>query len=245
METVRDALEKNLRRLFRTEAGQNARRRWGCLKDEEIAAFADRRVAARERQQMEAHLEKCSFCREQVAFLARTNEVAVPESVPAAWLARAGALADSRGSKGARWWWRWQTVAAAAACLVLVSVVTLRRAHQETPSAPAPGMASSSNVRGVGGLALIPELIWPVPGAVVSARGLEFRWKPVAGAMEYQISVVTASGDLVWEQKMEGTSVRLPGSVSLSPGQKYFVWIRAYMQGGKEVRSKAVPFVVV
>jgi putative zinc finger protein len=236
-------IEKNLRRIFRESSGKG-QRRWGCLTEAEIATYADRGAPERERERIESHLDRCLHCREQVAFLTLLDEADPPETVPAAWLARARDLTRSKKQGTAIWRWRWSTLAAAAACLVLVSVMTLRKPRQEPRSAPELSPSEAPLLRGRGNVAPLPELIFPAPGATVRAQNLEFHWNPVAGAREYEISIVTSAGDLVWEQRTVGTSASPPLKVGFEAGHKYFVWIRAHLREDKTLQSQAVPFVI-
>ena len=71
---------------------------------------------------------------------------------------------------------------------------------------------------------------------------LEFRWEPMPTAVAYEVRVVTADGDLVWEKKVNGTSVTPPRSVSLTKGNKYFIWVRAVFADGKTQQSDPVGF---
>jgi Putative zinc-finger len=236
---MQDTIKDSLRRIFKEGSGK-AERRWGCLTESEIAAFADRRMTGQGKERLESHLERCSSCREQVAFLAGFDETETPQAVPAAWLARARDLAGSRGQR--RPVWRWGAAAAAAACLVLVATLTLQRPRQGARSVPAPTPAAS--VRGRTSFSPLPKLIFPGSGTSVSSGGLRFRWKSVEDAREYEIDVVTTSGDLVWKEQTEDTSASLPPKVILTPGEKYFVWVRAYLRENKAVQSGAVPFVI-
>jgi hypothetical protein len=240
---MRDAFEKRLTRVFRARS-ERTQRRWGCLTETEIAAFADQRVADREKARVESHLDRCLYCREQVAFLADQNQAESLSAVPAEWMARAQALAGSRGRGSVIWRWQWGAAAAAMACVALVIVVTLRVPREKIRSVPEPSTREAPTVRSGENIPSRPELISPVPGATVPAHAVEFRWKPVDGAREYSISVATTAGDLVWEQQTEATTANLPFDVKLVPGQKYFVWIRAYLKEDKAVRSRAVPFII-
>ncbi|HEX6626207.1 MAG TPA: hypothetical protein VF064_20995 [Pyrinomonadaceae bacterium] len=74
-------------------------------------------------------------------------------------------------------------------------------------------------------------------------RGVaEFRWQPAADALFYEVFVVTAAGDIVLEQRSEATRLPLPADAPLTPGAKYFVWIRAHLREGKTVNSSVVSF---
>ena len=86
------------------------------------------------------------------------------------------------------------------------------------------------------------ELQFPVENATLSPKQLEFRWLGVAAATYYEVHVVTEDGSVIWLGKVDGTVVRLPDSVPMEAGRKYFVWVRAYLSGGGTVKSAAVSF---
>jgi hypothetical protein len=241
---MRFTIEQKLRRFFRETAEERLERRRGCPDDSEIAAFFDANIAGDERERMEAHLARCVSCREQLAFLARSSDAPLPESVPGDWLMRAQELVQAPRKIVFGRNWRWTAVAAVAACVFLVAVVVLRRPAQRQPSTTSPGRSPASGLRELAAPASAPTLISPTPGAVLDERGLEFRWTPVRDGVEYRVSVLTADGDIVWQKDTEGTWAKPPADVRLSPGQKYFVWIRASLREGKSARSEAVPFSV-
>jgi hypothetical protein len=199
-------------------------------------------VESQERQKLEAHLDKCDYCRGQVAFLMRANEAEVPASVPAAWLARAREVVDSGKQANAGWRWRWEAVTAAAACIILVSTIALRKSQHDGFLGPDRTPVSAPTVRAVTASSSLPELISPAPDSVAPQRGMEIRWKPFAGAQEYGVTVMTAFGEPVWQHRTDQTSVKLPGSVSLAPEQKYFVLIQVFLPEGKTMQSRAVSF---
>lgn len=71
---------------------------------------------------------------------------------------------------------------------------------------------------------------------------LVFRWEPLPNAIAYEVHVVTADGDLVWEKKVNATSVAPPSTVTLTRGSKYFIWVRAVFPDGKTQQSDPVGF---
>lgn len=89
---------------------------------------------------------------------------------------------------------------------------------------------------------LLPKLISPRNGAVVRREDLEFRWEPVSEAIFYEVRVMSAEGDLVFQEQTEHTRLR-PGSIALLvPGTKYFVVARAHLRQGKAAKSSLVSF---
>jgi hypothetical protein len=77
---------------------------------------------------------------------------------------------------------------------------------------------------------------------VVPGEGLEVRWRGVPGSLFYEVRLVTAEGTNVWEGRTEATAAPLPAGVGLLPGQKYYVWVRAYLSEGKTLKSAATGF---
>lgn len=86
------------------------------------------------------------------------------------------------------------------------------------------------------------QLIFPREGSVLPHSEVEFRWKSVRGSHFYEIRVVTAEGDVVWEGRVETTRARLPDNIELVPGREYFVSVRAYLPEGKTLKSPTVRF---
>lgn len=232
---MQDTFENRLKRILRGWSGRTGRR-WTCLSESAIAAFVEGNVSTLERKRIESHIEGCSFCREQAAFLVR-GRVDVPQEVPELWLSRAKEIASRDVRVTVRSPWRWAT--ASAVCLVLISIVILHTPRQKTQM---PGLNAPAGVRGESDGASVPELLAPASGAIVPRQGAEFQWKPVFGARQYQISVLNRSGDLIWQASTRATSAKLPLALRLDAGQRYFVWIHAYLEDGKAVRSSAVAF---
>jgi hypothetical protein len=85
-------------------------------------------------------------------------------------------------------------------------------------------------------------VILPRDGATLRRSELKFRWQPLADAEFYEIRVVTAEGDLVFEGKTEDTNLGIGNDVQLEAGAKYFVSVRAYLRQGKTAKSNIVSF---
>jgi hypothetical protein len=250
--------EQDLLRLLRPMPTGEGKRGWRCPDDAALAAYAEAHLADDARRRIEAHLADCDFCLNQIVFLLRPQESAMPE-VPQGLLARAHEL----GAKGTevRWGaeWRWGTAAAAAACAALVAVVWLRQPSPPllpSPSGPTPSVevsppaaaaAPSAPPRVVrnGQKAGAPlRLLFPREGAVVAREGFDFHWTEVRGSLFYEIRLMTGEGDLVWEGRVEGTQAPIPGNVQLVPGGKYFASVRAYLPEGKTLPAAVVGFTV-
>ena len=232
-----------------------------CLDEFDLAAFVEHQVTEGERQSIQDHLAECRHCREQVRFLIKAQRAEIRESVPATLLSRAVQLEDSSEWHPLRRGWLWRSVGAVAAGSLLVAVVTLQRQKEDGPrpgisNAPSvsarsePGGAVSdeltapSSSRNHATNSHAPAVLFPNPGALLPRSEIEFRWESVRETVQYQVRLVTPEGEPVWDHTTDGTSARLTNEAKLTPGGKYFVWVRAYLEDGQIVRSKAVPFIV-
>ncbi len=256
--------ERSLFHFFKTHLTKAGGRRWACLGETQIAAYADRQLAGQAKERVETHLADCDFCLDQVAFLIRTQRAESPEPVPDWLLLRARKLTGEKTRPEGSAVWRWGKIAAATAtaCLVLVVSISLRH-HQTVPTvAPrqtpvamplhVPGQTAPTTpselppaVRGGLKSHLALTVVSPAAGSIVPENEIEFRWEPVSGALEYEVEVLTLDGDLVWKQRTVGSSIRLTGDVKLEAGHKYFVSVRAYLAEGKSVQSAPVAFTAI
>jgi hypothetical protein len=227
--------DNDLERLLSSQRGPRSHRAWSCPDEVTLAAFVDGRLPERARSRVQRHLADCETCLQHVAAALRARETPPPE-VPARLLARARALAEPRARGPLASTWRWGTISAAAG-LVLVAAVYV----WQSGTAPAPG-SSPAEVRGVPGQPVAPQILSPTEGSIVGRQQTEFRWRGVAGANYYEIQLVTAEGDVVWQERTEATGVRLPATVPIAPGQDVYVWVRAHLLDGKTLKSDPVGF---
>ncbi len=92
------------------------------------------------------------------------------------------------------------------------------------------------------GQVVAPQILSPEEGSIVGREQVNFRWREVAGAIHYEIQLVTAEGDVLWQDRTEKTGARLPGTVPIAPGQEVYVWVRAHLLDGKTSKSDPVGF---
>ncbi|MHB8654056.1 MAG: zf-HC2 domain-containing protein [Terriglobia bacterium] len=253
--------ENNLAAFFKSRKTNETSHR-GCLDESQIAAYADQQLTGQARERVEAHLADCDVCLAQVAFLIHTQPAGTPELVPPWLLLRAKNLAQKEGRTQGSALWHWGRFAAVAACLVLVAGVMLRRhatmptfkwhyypvplnhnvPRQTSPPTPPAGQIGVPKVRGDQNDPLALTVVFPPAGSTVSENEMDFHWAPVAGALDYELQLMTADGDLVWKQTTTHPSLRLPGKVRLEAGRQYFVLVRVFLTEGKSVESRPVAF---
>jgi hypothetical protein len=261
---MRTALqEKELRDFLRASGSPRRKRGWHWLDEATVAAYADGRLDPGVRRKTEAHLAKCSGCRDQVRFLVQLAAAEEQPEVPTHLLTRAEKLAAERPSPSyfAVRTWRWSAATAAVAALILAATITLhepgrvlnpaappppRTKESLVPSAPvasAPSKTPTSESRSAPGKTAPLEIVWPPEDTIASARQIEFRWTPVAGSVTYEVQVLRADGTLEWEGRSETTRLTLLTDRLPRKG-KYYVWVRAQLPDGRTVKSHAVSFQV-
>ncbi len=222
--------------LLRQGVGSDPQSTPQCPGDDEIAAFIDDALGLEESQGIREHLAGCDSCLARVGFVARLQGGRAPE-VPSDLLARVRALPDEPRIKPLRPRWRLPAAAAAAALVVVALMVGRWGEFESARDAP-------SDVRGLQ-LLQPPEILSPREGAVIppgQLGELELRWTPVPGAIYYDVRLVTADGVRVWDGRVDGESHRLPGHIQVAPAEELFVWVRAYLAGGKTLQSEIVGF---
>ena len=217
------------------------RRSWRCPEETAIAAYVESRLSRRDQDRLEAHLSDCEFCLSQVAFLVRAQDVATVDPVPEWLLRKAQAMGVESAAHGRAAPLRWAVVGSVA--LALTGALWLYRPSSTEDllgvSSPAEPVRT---VRGESGMPL--EILYPQEGGIVPADEVEFRWAKAGSALFYEVSLVTADGDLVWQSRIEETQARLPAEVRLVPKERYYVWIRAQFSEGGSVKSKTIAFEV-
>ena len=236
-------LEEAMNDDWKQDLGAGAFRLTGspseCVDEHRLAAYAEGVDTARERVETESHLADCSRCSRIVAFLLQAEDEAGPR-VPEHVLARAKRIWRARRSVPTPSW-RW---IAAAAVIVLAVTATWswlprienRGVGQE--SHPGDTRLAPSDTHHE------PELLWPRDGFEVPVDQLTARWSAVPQALFYEVRLLTASGDLVFEQRVDATELSLPPSARLEPGGRYFMRVEAVLAEGQSLASRHVTFTV-
>ncbi len=227
--------ENDLERLLRSKARRKKHRAWRCPDEVTLAAFVDGGLPETVRSRVQGHLADCGFCLQHVAAVLRSQGTPTPD-VPAPLLARARGLAEKPTDGIPGFAWRWGMISAAAG-LILVAAVQVWQFR----TAPVPE-TSPAEVRSVPCQLVAPELLSPEEGSIVGREQIDFRWREVAGAIYYEIQLVTAEGDVLWQGRTEETDALMPGTVPIAPGQEVYVWVRARLLDGKTLKSDTVGF---
>lgn len=224
-----------------------AERQPGCPVDEKFASFMDGGLSEQEHEHLMKHLADCAFCLERVGMLSRASDADTIARVPELLLVRSRKLAAPRQTAAARKL-TWGVAArwAAAAAVVLAIGLVARQAPVPAPqSAPAGQQVTDyRQTRNIDPNALGPGILSPHEGATISSRNGLFRWSTVPDSLYYQVRIVSDEGNLVWQERVNGTQWKLPPSLALAPGAEYFVRVDAYLTESKALNSDFVPFTV-
>ncbi len=240
---------------WRSNESKLKRDSW-CPSDAMIAAYTDGVVGKRRRSWVELHLARCVRCRLLVADVIKAQRQSVLPAAPSALVAQAVALVGTRSASRK---WTWAPVGALAAILLVAALdLTVRRPEQlilqSAPALPAPVIAKTESapilktpapeiVRGLRTAEGQVDVLYPPTESVIHGEPLQFRWKPIPHARSYEVRVVKADGDLVWENEAEKSPLQMPADVALKNGS-YFVWITAFLENGRTAKSVPVPFQV-
>ncbi len=215
-----------------------------CPEDRQIAEFYDELLPADERATLERHLVDCRFCLARVGMLQRLEQDRGARSIPEDVLATAKTLKHEpvHRSKATPFW------AAAAVLAIAVGVFyqlfplgqlgqdALPRTHLDEPS------SSVRETRTIDPAAIGPRFLSPSEGVTLVADDSLFRWTPVPNSLYYQVRIVSDAGDLLWQQRVDGTEWRLPDGLNLSPGVECFVRVDAYLTEAKSLQSDYLLF---
>jgi hypothetical protein len=182
------------------------------IEPEAIAAYLDRGLSAEERQAVERHLLVCGECRRD--------------------LAEAADLGSARRPR------RWVMVgipAAAAAVLALVIFGPLQSPGIRNPDRPTVRGEQAEGTRSFAPVA-------PIDGAELAVDSIAFSWRSEGPGVHYLLTLTDENGDIVWSTGTADTSLSLPREVGLQPGQRYYWYADALLQGARSSTTGILEF---
>ena len=188
--------------------GPDAEGRLAHLHENELAAYLDGGLAARERGRVEAHIDVCDACRAELVAIGRA-------------IGRRGA----RGRAAVLWSRRWWIPAVAAAGITAILLVPreLPNPRTTTDATPAQRVVDGEGQRHI-------ALVSPPDDATVPAAQIAFAWHATPADV-YRIYLLTQSGDSIWATETTDTTVVVPSTVDVRPGSAYFWRVDAVANG--------------
>jgi hypothetical protein len=185
-----------------------------CPDDTDIAAFVEGTLDDSKRLLIDRHLPDCQACVSWVGLLTRL-------------------LRDDSETELGRWRAAPQWAVAASLVLAFSWLVW---------SPQIDDAAEYQTARSVEPVMSPPEILAPESGVLVNRDGFLIRWTGVPGSLYYEVRVVSASGDLLSEERVEATEWSLSNEIRLEPGQEYFIRVDAYLSDAKAISSQHIPF---
>ena len=232
----------SLRRKIRNMADAAAVPTPDCAGDHQIASWAEGSVDAESRRRWLSHIAGCDYCIARLGQVNRLRDVEFEDEVPEILLARAVRVGHAARARRARKTaHRW----AAAAVVVLAVALLFGRPGSDpdgltgAPNGPA---AVSPQSRTIDPDAMRPLILAPPEGSGILAGDSLIRWQGIPGSLYYEIRLVSADGDMIWQERVASTEWRLPGHLQLVPGEDYFVRVDAYLAEAKSINSRHVKF---
>ena len=218
--------------LLRSSASPAGERTPFCADDHDIVAYVDGSLNSHDHQRLERHLADCQVYVGRVGLLTRLVRDANEDDLPAASLiARARAHMHRRPMHSAPKW--------AAAAVVVLAVISVPNWGPDTDIGVE---IDPRTTRAVPSVFASPQVLAPSAGMVITTDSLDFRWGSVPGSLYYNVRIVSDSGDLIAERRINGTEWQASDELNLSPGTEYFIRVDAYMSDAKTISSQHVRF---
>ena len=206
--------------------------RGACPDAAELSTFFEGRLTDAHRADVAAHLADCPECRAALGALGRLTTSELPMVPPALLEAAAGRPSRRR-------WRRAAAVMAAAACVLFAVSIARQSPEQPAGTVSTPVAIPSEppdDVRArTPGAA--PQLMEPKAGATLSTP-TRFEWTPVAGAVQYQLHVLTGDGEVVFDATTAATRIEVANA-----GERqgpFYAWVSAQLTDGRRVQSAVV-----
>jgi hypothetical protein len=212
-----------------------------CLNDDESALFVAAAMDADDRARAVAHIAACDDCLERIVAITELEREQAPASAPGPALARAMTLLTAPAV--ARFPIRHRMPLAAAASLM---VMLLGALVLDNPSwLPGQPDGGYRELRSGPGAASVPGLLAPRDAETLPRAAVRFAWTPVEDSLFYEVELLAANGDMLWQERSEALQSAPPQTLFLDPEQLHYVWVRAYLRDGKTVKSQSVSFRVM
>jgi len=218
--------------LLKVSAEPDTEATGACLPPERLAAYHDGVLHNGERTAVETHLASCDRCLGQLSAISRAAAGQDAEAgVPASLISRADALFTPAVPSRRSW-----AVPLAAAAMLLLALNLALGPSDDTNNEPGP--TATPQTRYADHEVVQPRLLAPAEGSVVQPSQQVFQWTEVPGTLFYDVRLVSLDGDLLLQERVDGTRWLIPESLHLKPGQEYFVRIDAYLSDAKYLSSE-------
>jgi hypothetical protein len=222
-------------------SGKSPERTPHCPDEYQLVTIAGAGMAIIDDEKLNAHLSTCEHCIERLADLIRIRGLDNGEPVPALLKARANRLgrATKIPFEAPRW------AAAAVVVLAVGMVFNLATNRQQDPQVVSEinqPVIEVPHFRSIDKQIMRPEILVPVLGQTLPVNEPNFEWTAVQGSLYYDVRLVSAEGEMIWEERVKATSRKLPVQLQLQAGTDYYLRVDAYLAEAKRVSSRHVLF---
>jgi hypothetical protein len=213
---------KQLISHLQRSAAENKDRTPFCPDDNDVAAFVDGALVGSARILIERHLPDCPACVGRVGQLTRLMRD------------DAAAKSDETPVSDRKWFDVAPQWAVAATVVLAIGWIAWSPTVEQADDYEA--------VRTIDSALTPPKILAPSSGFLGERDGFVIRWTEVPGSLYYEIRVVTDTGDLLSEVRVENTEWTFGRDLGLEPGREYFIRVDAYLSDAKAIRSNHIPF---
>lgn len=180
------------------------------LSASDLAGYLDGDLPAEVRDRVEAHLDACPDCWNDLLDVRELRDAPTPR-----------ALAPKHHRV------RWLRYAGIAAAAGLAGIVLVGRGIQrDAPSGTEPLRTPSTETTPSSAML---SIVAPVEGATLTPASLTFTWRAVTAGF-YRFTLLTETGEPAWTTETTDTVLRLPSYLTLEPGL-YFWRVDAVQDG--------------
>ena len=225
--------EKLMRKFFQSDERIPVPEQTSDCPDENVlAALVEEQLDEAQRAPLRRHVESCEYCLQQVVFLVKTDDLTSRPGVPKSLLDQA---LRPRNKVASRLSW-WFGIPAGAVAVLLIVLVGLWPPNQNQ----VPGEPPFQVERGTDATEF--RILSPAPGEKMIRLPLDLQWEEVAGSFSYEVRIARLDGSLVWQDRTEATTARVPVVAEMESGQEYYLYVRAHLPEARVVRSGVVRF---
>lgn len=234
--------DERLVTLLKLQSVDVAERGAFCPGDREIAAWFDGDLPDSAHQRLERHLQVCEHCLARIGLLGRLENGDEQRAVPESVLAAAKNIGAGSESKARRPVLAWAT--AAVLVLAVFTAVTLNRGPADGPPGQAESHVGSTQPARTLRSTAPPDARFGVavnlPDAPL-APGTTISWSGPADPLRYELSVLSAAGDVVWTEQLATDAWVLSSAAGLAAGTEYYLRVDAVLRDGRILSSPHVP----
>ena len=88
------------------------------------------------------------------------------------------------------------------------------------------------------------RILAPTNHSTVKANELEFSWTQIPHTASYTLLLLSAQGDIIWEQKTSDNKLSLPSEIQLQPSGTYFWQVECLLEEGGSIVSDMNSFLI-